>query len=183
MAPVGVWLPWTETLLLAARFGMDAHTCEAAAQSWASIGLAELDPLPRHCKGPTDYTRIRCFQRETKLMQHTLLARKASIGGGRQHRTSCHKLSMRSMAKISILICLDTSLHSSGGINCPCQTTSLRLWLSFPSASYHAAFQIISQNMIVHARNPSFSGCFDNSTCFPNSPLLSRAMCFRRRSP
>ena len=116
--------------------------------------------------------------------QHTLLACKASIGGGRQHRTSCHRLSMRSVAKISILICLDTSLHSSGGINCPCQTTSLRLWLRFPSASYHAAFQIKnSQNMIVHAQNPSFSGCFDNSTCFPNSPLLSRAMCFRRRSP
>ena len=59
MAAVGVWLPWTETLLLAARFGMDAHTCEAAAQSWASLGLAKLDPLPRHCKGPTDHARIR----------------------------------------------------------------------------------------------------------------------------
>ena len=30
MAPVGVWLPRTEVLMLASRFGMDAHTCEAA---------------------------------------------------------------------------------------------------------------------------------------------------------
>ena len=59
MAPVGVWVPWAEVLMLASRFGMDAHTCEAAAQVWAGFGLAELDPLPRDCKYPTDYARFR----------------------------------------------------------------------------------------------------------------------------
>ena len=57
MAPVGVWVPWAEVLMLASRFGMDAHTCEAAAQVWAGFGLAELDPLPRDCKYPTGYAR------------------------------------------------------------------------------------------------------------------------------
>ena len=36
--------------MLTSRFGMDAHTCEAAAQAWAGFGgfgLAELDPLPQ----------------------------------------------------------------------------------------------------------------------------------------
>ena len=31
--------------MLASRSGMDAHTCDAAAQAWAGFGLAELDPL------------------------------------------------------------------------------------------------------------------------------------------
>ena len=59
MAPVGVWVPWAEVLMLASRFGMDAHTCEAAAQVWAGFGLAELDPLPQNCKYPTGYARFR----------------------------------------------------------------------------------------------------------------------------
>ena len=44
MAPVGVWLPWTEVLMKTSRFGKDAHACEAAAQAWAGFGLAGLDP-------------------------------------------------------------------------------------------------------------------------------------------
>ena len=45
--------------MLASRFCMDAHACEAAAQAWAGFGLAELDPLPRDCKYFTEYARIR----------------------------------------------------------------------------------------------------------------------------
>ena len=53
MAPVGVWLRWTEVLMLASRFGMDAHTVwqlrrhglVSAWQSW--IPCLEIANIPQ----------------------------------------------------------------------------------------------------------------------------------------
>ena len=63
MAPDGVWLPWTEVLMLASRFGTDAHMCEAA------------PPLPRNCKYPTDYARIRLLPASEEKTCFLLLRR------------------------------------------------------------------------------------------------------------
>ena len=59
---------------MASRFGMDAHTCEAASQAWAGFCLAELDPLPRDCKYPTDYAGIRLLSagEETDMLSVSL---------------------------------------------------------------------------------------------------------------